>query len=115
MRALYNYIIHSSDLFYILHKLANVHDLYNQARVEKHGAFQLFISLIIIVVVGVFTKVYFEGPSCPSSAKLTGTFVMMHTVKPPLGNGRWLLNLGLCTNFEYFFTMDGINFLVNME
>ena len=41
---------------------------------EKHGAFQLLICLIIVVVVGVFTKIYFEGPSCPSSTKLTGTF-----------------------------------------
>ncbi|XP_020603406.1 retinol dehydrogenase 12-like isoform X2 [Orbicella faveolata] len=56
---------------------ANVHDLYNQARMEKHGAFQLLIALIIVVVVGVFTKIYFEGPSCPSSAKLTGKTVVI--------------------------------------
>lgn len=69
-------------MFYVLHKLANVHDLYNQARMEKHGAFQLLIGLIIVVVVGAFNKIYFEGPSCPSSAKLTGTFfLMMHISK----------------------------------
>jgi len=44
---------------------------------EKHGAFQLLIALIIVVVVEVFTKIYFEGPSCPSSAKLTGKTVVI--------------------------------------
>lgn len=71
-----NYLLNNSFLFYISHKLANVHDLYNQARMERYGAIKLLIGLIIIVVVGVFTKIYFEGPSCPSSAKLTGKFLL---------------------------------------
>jgi len=50
---------------------------------EKHGAFQLLIALIIVVVVGVFTKIYFEGPSCPSSAKLTGTFFSYDAYSQP--------------------------------
>ena len=52
---------------------ANVHDLYKQAKLEIHGAFFLFFGIVGIVVVGAFTKIHFEGPSCPSSAKMTGT------------------------------------------
>lgn len=53
---------------------------------EKYGAFQLLVGLIVIVVVGVFTKIHFEGPSCPSSERLTGTFFSFDaysTVKQP--------------------------------
>ena len=52
---------------------ANVHDLYKQAKLEIHGAFFLFFGIVGIVVVGAFTKIHFEGPSCPSTAKMTGT------------------------------------------
>ena len=52
---------------------ANVHDLYKQAKLEIHGAFFLFFGIVGIVVIGAFTKIHFEGPSCPSSAKMTGT------------------------------------------
>ena len=52
---------------------ANVHDLYKQAKLEIHGAFFLFFGIVGIVVIGAFTKIHFEGPSCPSPAKMTGT------------------------------------------
>ena len=56
----------------MFHLAANVHDLYKQATLETHGSFLFLLGIAIVVVVGAITKVYFEGPSCPSSAKLTG-------------------------------------------
>lgn len=54
--------------------LANVHDLYKQATLEIHGAFYLLFGILVMVVVGVLIKIHFEGPSCPSPTRLTGTF-----------------------------------------
>lgn len=63
---------------------ANVYELSRQALLETHGSFLILFSIPVIVVVGVVIRMYFEGPSCPSSAKLTGTFlhVVLYTVKP---------------------------------
>ena len=58
----------------VLYLAANVHDLYKQASMETYGSFLVLIGIPIVAVVGAIIKMYFEGPSCPSSAKLTGTF-----------------------------------------
>lgn len=58
---------------------ANVHDLYKQASIETYGGFLFLAGIAAVVIAGGFTKVYFEGPSCPSSAKLTGKHLMHWT------------------------------------
>ena len=70
---------------------ANVHELSRQALLETHGSFLILFSMPVIVVVGVVIKIYFEGPSCPSSAKLTGTFlyVVLYTVNPVYNSQSW--------------------------
>lgn len=56
---------------------ANVHDLYNQANVETYGSFFFLAAIPLLAIVGAFIKAYFEGPSCPSSAKLEGKTVII--------------------------------------
>lgn len=70
---------------------ANVYELSRQALLETHGSFLILFSIPVIVVVGVVIRMYFEGPSCPSSAKLTGTFlhVVLYTVKPVYSGHSW--------------------------
>ena len=59
--------------------LANVHELYSHAKMETHGSYLLLLGIGLVVVLGAFIRIYFEGPSCPSGAKLTGMFpLMMH-------------------------------------
>ena len=51
---------------------ANVHDLYNQASLETYGSLLLLAVIPIAAILGALVKAHYEGPSCPSSAKLEG-------------------------------------------
>lgn len=57
-------------LFFYL--AANVHDLYNQASLETYGSLLVLAVIPIAAILGALVKAHYEGPSCPSSAKLEG-------------------------------------------
>lgn len=56
---------------------ANVHDLYNQASLETYGTLLLLAVIPIAAILGALVKAHYEGPSCPSSAKLEGKTVII--------------------------------------
>lgn len=87
----YIYILAVNVVIIFFFLAANVYELSRQALLETHGSFLILFSIPVIVVVGVVIRMYFEGPSCPSSAKLTGTFlhVVLYTVKPVYSGHSW--------------------------